>query len=199
MSLLFETISIRNGQPENLFWHQARMDRSVEHCLGIKNKIELTKVIKVPEYAQSGHFRCRIDYSTSITRIEYSSYTLADISSLKVVDIQDYDYSFKFADRNMLNEFLKQKEECDDVLLVKNACITDSSYANIVFWNGKEWITPDTPLLKGTCRARMLASGVIREKRILTNDLKDFLYFRLINVLRGFQESPDIQISAIRR
>lgn len=198
MSLLFETISIREGKPENLFWHQARMDRSVEHCLGRKNKIELIREILIPDFARSGHFRCRIDYTTTITKIEFSSYRLADIKNLKMVDIQDYDYSFKFADRNTLNEFFKQKEECDDVLLVKNACITDSSYANIVFWNGKEWITPDTPLLKGTCRARLLASGVIREKRILTNDLKDFLYFRLINALRGFEDSPDILISAIR-
>ena len=72
----------------------------------------------------------------------------------------------KLRQRGKLNELFAKKGSCDDVIIVRNGLITDSSYANLIFFDGREWITPKVPLLEGTCRARLLASGKIKTGNI---------------------------------
>ena len=58
---------------------------------------------------------------------------------------------------------------CDEILIIKDGHITDTSISNIVFrlpdgW----WLTPFTPLLKGIMRTYLLESGpAIQMDRIL--------------------------------
>lgn len=88
------------------------------------------------------------------------------------------------------------KDDCDDILIIKNKRITDTSIANIVFYNGNRWITPSQPLLEGTCRARLLSEGGIEVDEIMMNDIKLFSQFKLINAMNEFdsQESYEIKI-----
>ena len=69
-------------------------------------------------------------------------------------------YSLKLTDRSQINRLLKQKGNYDDILIVKNGFITDTSISNIIFYNGSKWITPAAPLLKGTCRDKLLKEGL---------------------------------------
>jgi 4-amino-4-deoxychorismate lyase len=92
-------------------------------------------------------------------------------------------YSLKFTDRSQINGLLKQKGDYDDILIVKNGFITDTSISNIVFYNGNEWTTPATPLLKGTCRDKLLKEGKIKEEIIKINDLHKLKSFCLINAM----------------
>ena len=64
--------------------------------------------------------------------------------------------------------------------------VTDTSVCNIVFFDGQKWITPSTPLLCGTARARLLADGTIEERPVAESDIHKFEAFRLINALRHF-------------
>ena len=104
-------------------------------------------------------------------------------------------YDHKYVDRSELNE-LKDNCRADDVLIVKNGCVTDVTFANIAFTNGKDWVTPDTPLLPGTMRESLLRSGQIRQSRITPCDLTKFSHFRLINAMLGFN-APVIPVSNI--
>jgi 4-amino-4-deoxychorismate lyase len=95
----------------------------------------------------------------------------------------DIDYRFKYADRRRLQSLFARRGDCDDVLIVRNGLLTDTSYCNIVLYDGQDWWTPDTPLLPGTARQRLLDEGLIRERRIRVEDLPRFEHIRLINAM----------------
>ena len=121
---------------------------------------------------------------------------MQNIQSLKLVHTNHLDYTFKYSKRESLEALFDQREDCDDVLIVRNGLITDSSYANLVFFDGKCWWTPDLPLLEGTCRARLLAQEIIWKATIGVDDLKKFQGLKLINALRDMNQ-PMIPINQI--
>ena len=195
MCRLFETIKISDGKPENLYLHNERLNHSRKLLFGKSDQLRLEDFINVPENARKGLFRCRVIYSDSVISIEFTPYIPAIIKTLKTVEADWLEYDHKFLDRKPLQSLI-DKNVADDILIVRNGCITDTSYANIVFTDGKKWVTPDTPLLKGTMRAFLLSKGVIIEERITINDLTRFTHLRMINAMLGFA-APDISVSSI--
>ena len=77
---------------------------------------------------------------------------------------------------------------CDDIIIVKNGNLTDSSYSNLAFNDGSKWITPSTPLLTGTRRGQLIESGELYEEELKVSDLKYFHSCSLINALNGIGE-----------
>ena len=71
-----------------------------------------------------------------------------------MIDNDDICYPYKYTDRDNINRLIELRGDCDDILIIKNGMVTDSSYANVVFrdLNGN-WVTPSTFLLPGTIRA----------------------------------------------
>ena len=98
-----------------------------------------------------------------------------------------------------INALFLKREEADDVLIIKNGLVTDASYSNILFFDGKQIVTPSTPLLEGTCRARLLATNRIVEKSISVDELQNFESFQLVNALNDFDESRWIPIQNIKK
>lgn len=197
MSLLFETISIRNGVPENLDWHQKRLNFAMQRLFKVNSFIDLSALLVVPPEAVAGHFRCRVDYDTVVRNISFRKYEPLPINTLKVVEDNSIIYNHKYADRSQLDQLHAQRGDCDDLLIVRAGCISDTSYANIIFRIGTRWETPDTPLLNGTCRSRLLAGGFITEVRITPADLKKYSEFQLINALRGMNTSAVLPVNRI--
>jgi 4-amino-4-deoxychorismate lyase len=66
----------------------------------------------------------------------------------------------------------------------------------VVFFDGKDWWTPKNPLLEGTCRARLLAQGIIKETALGVEDLKNFKGLKLVNALRDMNQ-PMISINGL--
>jgi 4-amino-4-deoxychorismate lyase len=185
MSRLFETIKIDNGVPCNLRLHEKRLNLSRKKLFGISEAIRLTDHIRVPGDCTRGICRCRIIYEESIISVEFIPYQPATVRTLKIVHADEIDYSLKYFDRTCLTDLI-DREAADDVLIVKRGCITDTSYSNIVFTDGGHWVTPDTPLLHGTMREKLLLDGTIKEKHMTVDDLAVFTHFRLINAMLGF-------------
>jgi len=71
---------------------------------------------------------------------------------------------------------------------------SDSFSSNIIFYNGKEWVTPDTPLLKGTQRQYLIDKGFIKEERITDKDILKYSKLKLINAMLDFERAPEIKI-----
>ena len=90
-----------------------------------------------------------------------------------------------------------QRENCDDIIIVKNGLVTDSFAANLLFFNGKDWVTPTTPLLKGTKRQLLLDRGIIIEKEIMEEDVFGFQKVGLINAMIDFEEMPIVSVEKI--
>ncbi|MBI5572924.1 MAG: aminotransferase class IV [Elusimicrobia bacterium] len=176
-----ETIKIEAGIPCNISFHNLRLNNSRKELFGCRDFIKLENIIKIPLDMKSGLYKCRLIYSDTIKKLEFLPYHKRKIKCLKVVVCNGIEYNYKYENRECLNELLELKQNCDDILLVKNKKITDTSFSNVVFFDGKKWITPSTPLLKGTKREKLLSEKKIVQDEIKTSDLKYFQKAALIN------------------
>ena len=82
-------------------------------------------------------------------------------------------------------------------MLLNSIFITDFIYSNIVFFDGSQWVTPRTFLLKGTMREALLQSGEIIQKNIKVSDLVNFKSFKRINAMMNLDESQELDISLL--
>ena len=185
---LFESLCVQDGQLLNLQWHEDRFQNSYMKYYGNPSPFDLLEDLSIPAHFAQGKVKLRIRYNHQDRNFHFEHYQIQKIKSLQLVYTEELDYSYKYSERENLNALLAQRGECDDVLIVKKGRITDSSYANVVFFDGKDWWTPKPPLLKGTCRARLLDQGTIKEVLLEVNDLKKFKGLKLINALRDMDQ-----------
>lgn len=188
---LFETIRIESGQIRHLEYHQERINRSVPGiCLNLKETFG--EYFRTQPLPPTGVHKLRITYSPSgrVEKICVSGYSRRIIKTLRLIQSDTLSYPIKSEDRSGIEALYAQRGECDDILIIQNGLVTDTSFANIIFLQDRAWITPDTPLLPGTCRARLLSSGKIREQKITPQDLKNYSRFQLINALM----EPDLTL-----
>ncbi len=179
--MFLETICIDNNKVLNIDAHIKRMNDTAKH-FGF-NAPRLPSLIELlPQGLANKKVRCSITYNSSIVDIKFVDYMPRKINSLKLVQA-DIDYDFKFADRNQLNSLLESREDCDEILIVKSKCITDTTFSNVVFESTQGLFTPDTYLLNGTKRQALLKSGTIAEKRITIDDLYQYSNAYLINAM----------------
>jgi len=182
---LLETIQIKNGQFQNIEYHNTRFNTSRLELFGLNDFQYLENLIKIPSECSEGIFRCRVVYEKDIQELTFTPYIYKEIKTLKLVDIGDWDYSYKFADRSFMNNLLDENKNFDEVIMTQHGFITDCTIANLAFWDGKNWFTPSTPLLKGTKRQQLLDKQEIIEKDIRAEDLGKYEGVCLINAFRG--------------
>src|SRR5690606_7738830 len=197
MSQFIESICVIDGKIRNLGFHQERMNRTRYKMLGLLDEIKLEKLMRSHPIPSTGKFKCRIIYDEKVDLIEFVSYQIKPIYSIKLIEHNEIEYPHKFLDRKPF-EFLSDSVSEDEILIVKNGKITDTSYSNIVFFDGQNWITPQTFLLNGTMRQFLLESNQIIENEIGINDLDKFKSFKLINAMMNLEESPEREMTMIR-
>jgi len=188
---LLETIRLEDGKLNNTEYHFRRMQRSVKECFGqslLFNPEEALLKIPTSFNEKKGLFKVRLLYGNTGYRLEIIPYKLPDIKTLKPVIDNSIEYGCKYSDRTVLNRLRQLKGAADDVLIIKNGEVTDASFANIVFYDGKKWVTPKNPLLRGTQRAWLLDSGMITETIITPVDLPGFTEARIINAMIRFED-----------
>lgn len=198
MCRLIETIQCHNGKICNIDYHNFRFNRSRKELFGIQLPVDLKKIIEIPDVAKSGIYRCRILYGKEIENIEFIKQQFRKITSLQLVQDDEIDYRHKFSDRDRLTQLFEKRGDCDDVLIVKNGYLTDSFTANVVFFDGVLWWTPDTPLLPGTQRAFLLDNKMIFQRPIKPNEIKTFEKAGLINAMQNLESMPEISVKNIK-
>jgi len=197
MCQLLETIKLENGELKNLFYHNLRLNAARIGLFNVNAGIQLEKEIRIPHEYQTGLHRCRVTFSRTIDKIEFIPVHPRSFLRLKAVHHDLVDYQFKFADRTLLNELYAQRENADEIIIIKNGLVTDCTIGNLVFFTGTEWLTPDTPLLKGTQRQALLDRKLIMEKRISETDLFSFQQAGIINALYDLESMPMIKTENI--
>ncbi len=198
MCRFLETIKILDGVPQNLGLHRQRMRRTCNKFFPDRQPVNPAGIIHVPDDAGTGIYKCRITYGPQILRIDYEKYQPRRIKTLKLIRDDLVGYDFKFADRQHISRLFGQRSFCDDVLIVKNGFVADTSYCNILFSEGENWFTPDTPLLAGTCRQRLLSEGKILEKTIRPSDIFRYEKFMLVNAMLDFDPGRAEPVSGIK-
>lgn len=181
-----ETIKILDGEIFHIQYHQKRYE-DVLKKFNINEVQDLKSFINPPCV---GLYRCRLTYdiSSSPQKIEvsYHEYRKKDISTLKIIFNNDIDYPDKSTCRDELDRLYDLKDEADDIIIIKNLLVTDTSIANIAFYTDSGWITPKTPLLRGTTRQRLIDSGELTAVDIKVQDIKKFSKVALLNAMIDF-------------
>jgi 4-amino-4-deoxychorismate lyase len=185
---LLETIKVKDGEFQNIEFHNKRYNSSRFDLFGIKENHQLENLIKVPKECNYGIFRCRVIYDIDIQEVTFTPYIYKEIKTLKLVEIGNWDYSYKYADRSFMHNLLTENKDFDEVIMTKNGFITDCTIANLAFWDGSNWFTPSTPLLKGTRRQKLLERKEIIEREIRVEDLGKYEGICLINAFRNLKE-----------
>lgn len=186
--MFFETIKLLNGRLQNLSYHQARMDRTLQQHFPSEKAIQLDYLTPIAEKYPEGLYKLRVDYDTQVREMTIQAYQIKTHHKLKILDAGDFDYSFKSADRSFFDSKLKEFRDCDDLLFTRNGFLTDTTYCNIALFDGKEWITPSTYLLPGTKRSQLIQDNKLKEKPIDMNHLKDYHQICFINAMRDFEK-----------
>ena len=185
-----ETIRILDGKPQNLLYHQRRLEQTFRHFYPQHTPFKLSKLITVHVAHIKGLVKARFLYNASSFDLEFHHYTPKKINCLRLIRADWIDYSFKYTDRSQFETLLKQAGECNEILIVKNGHVTDTSFSNIVFFDGKKWVTPTTYLLAGTFRQYLLDTDKITQAPIRPGDLRLFTHFKLINALLAWDMEP---------
>ncbi|MCI0750834.1 MAG: aminotransferase class IV [Flammeovirgaceae bacterium] len=196
MSQFIESIRLFNGKFENMGYHEKRMRASLQFINGMSDDFNLEKFLSRFSIPVNGLYKCRIVYDQVNMEVEFIPYKAVMVKKIKLVRADFISYDLKFKNRKEIEELFEQRDGCDDVLIIKNGIVTDCSYSNIVFKKGARWMTPATPLLKGTMRQSLLDSGKIFEELIKTEDMRTYQSCKLINAMLGF-DGPEIEVNNI--
>ena len=180
---LLETLKIVDGEIQHLSYHQKRYENSLK-SLNINPNQSLEELLNPPK---EGIFRCRVVYYDKIIKVEYLPYTQTDIDSLALIYCDTINYALKYENREELDMLFTLRGDCDDILIVKNQLLRDTTRANIAFFDGSQWYTPKEPLLYGTTRARLLEAKEIIASSLHVSDLVNFSQIAVMNAMIGFR------------
>lgn len=201
--MFIETICILNGVALNLEAHQRRVERTATH-FGFAVPCLLSRLGKeeglerlLSGDLQEGKVKCRVVYRDTIQEITMERYHPKKVDSLRLINASP-EYSFKFADRSALNKLLEQKGSSDEILIVRDGLITDTSYSNVVFRKGNLFYTPDAPLLNGTKRQQLLQAGRVAEAKISPDRLLEYDRVYLVNALLNIEDNVSVPTERVR-
>lgn len=181
-----ETICFKDGAYQLITYHQDRVNRTYKEFFPGTTPLNLAEVLPTIDFEE--RYKVRVIYSTDYLTIEYEVYTPKAINTLKLVRCNAIDYAFKFHDRTALMDLLRQRQACDDIIISINNQVTDCSYANLVFFDGQDWYTPNTFLLSGVKRQYLIDTNQLQQTNIGESDISNFKLVGFINAMLDLGE-----------
>ncbi len=183
---LFETIAVENYKPKLLEYHQQRMDSSFLELFHQINPFSLSKLFLELNIKSNGLLKWKVEYSCDGCVSFVTPYFSRPISRVKFVEVNpDFDYSMKFCNRDYFDRLKKDNPGYDELVLLKNGKLTDSTFSNIVLEDHAKGLlcTPSTPLLNGTQRQYLLDNKTIIEFPVSIHQLYEFSRMYFINAM----------------
>jgi len=187
MCHLFEVVKVFQKNFFNLDYHSYRFNHTREYLFN-QDPVDLKDIISIPPEIDNGLYKCRIIYAQKIEKIEFIPYKKRKINSLRFIENDEIDYEYKYLNKECLEKMFLQKGKADDILIIKNKLLTDTSFSNIALFDGIKWFTPTLPLLKGTKIQSLLDRKEIFEDEIKISELKLFKKVALINAMLDIGE-----------
>lgn len=188
MSQFIESIKLLDGKFYRLELHQERVNQIFDEFFPYKDKIQLSKLLDNQSFKTNGLFKTRVIFDYEVKILDFVPYKLPSIKTLKIIETDIETAGYKSTNREKINQAFAKKDNCDDVLFVKNGFIADTSYCNVAFFDSENWITPKTPLIYGTQRKNLITNKLIIEKDIKLSQLKNFQSISLFNAMIEFEE-----------
>ena len=182
--MLFETIRIENGVAHNLKYHNARLNYTRKHLFGTTDEIDIEKYLT--DIPSLGLYRAKLIYDRNIQDITYYIYKAKTIQTFRLLRA-DINYRYKYLNRAHINTLIEKCRESDEIIIIKDELLTDTTIANIALRQDGIWYTPAEPLLQGTTRARLLDEGKVITKNIKAADIDSYDGLALMNAMIGFR------------
>ncbi|MGR3807053.1 4-amino-4-deoxychorismate lyase [Pasteurella testudinis DSM 23072] len=181
---LIETIAVQDGVLQNVAYHQQRYQQALARYYSDQKTdcLDLSSIAVPCEFRQ-GLVRCRMDYNAIEQQVRFFAYQRREFRRFKPIICDQIDYALKFSDRTLLDQLYAQRGDCDEILIIKHGMVTDCSIGNVVLRQNGIWYTPDTPLLAGTQRAKLLAQHKIQLRSIPFAELAEYGEVRVINAM----------------
>lgn len=197
MSRFLETICIRDGHPQHLEWHQHRLNATLDHFYAsfdpADQHFQLIELVHRHVVQTTGIFRCRVIYDIDHLHIEILPYSPRVVTSLKLVALPSgFDYSYKYANRAVIEALYSHRGDADDILMTRHGYVTDTSIANLALRKGSRWYTPSRPLLAGTTWKRLVSAGDLIPRPIHVEDLDQFEKLRIFNAMGDIEGDVEI-------
>jgi len=186
MSLLFETIKLNSGVFYNLEYHEKRMVNSIYNLYGIHVNFFLKEHLndlKIPKY---GLHKVKVIYDKYITGVEVTEYKKRKIDKIYTIHDENIDYQFKYLNRSCFESY--RTVPSSEFLFIKNGKVTDTTFSNVAFFDGKIWVTPSTFLLNGTKRQYYIDKNVLKVADVRLTDIAKYKNISLINAMLDLED-----------
>ncbi len=188
MYRFIESIKVEDQKAFLLDLHQKRVNATFDHFGKGDVSIDLEKMFKDLEHDEDGLYKWKITYDLDKNvRTQMIPYAIPQTDDFELVVNNEIEYSFKFEDRTAF-EKMKAKSRAEEIIIVQNDHITDTSFSNLLFLKNKEWFTPNTFLLNGVQRQHLLNNKLIKEAEITIHNIQEFSHFQIINALNDFDD-----------
>lgn len=197
MSRFIESIKVEDRKIFLLDLHQKRVNETFIN-FGTEPKLNLKKIFEDLEVDEDGLYKLRIAYDLGgnfTSRL--IPYAISEIADFQLVENNSFDYAFKFEERSAL-EKMKSSAKAEEIIIVKNNHITDTSFSNVLFLKEKTWFTPTTFLLNGVQRQHLLSNKKIKEAEITLQNISEYSHFQIINAMNDFDDMFVYPISKIK-
>ncbi len=189
ISPAFETIKAIDGVLQHIDYHQARFDKTRQECYGSADKISLSSLLLPPKNLTC---KVRVEYAQKVLHVDYIPYLPRLINSFCIVE-SDLNYTYKWSNREEINALLV--EDYDDIMIIKNGLLCDTSIANVALLIDGVWMTPQMPLLTGVTRQRLIDSGFLQVENLTEESLQKMEKFAIMNALIGFKIIENVYIT----
>ena len=205
---------VRGGELQAGDLHQERMLRTLTNFGAetsqpiLQSLLSATPWLEVESYLTKQAllppttYRLTLEYDlTKIRAIRLIPYQRRSISKLRLVQLpEDFDYSYKYADRCFFDRVKATFPDDEEPLFVRqDGTITDTSFTNVLMETEDGYFTPARPLLRGTQRESLLRRGLIAEHDHLTlTHLTHARSLLLINALLPLEEALRLSPTALQ-
>lgn len=177
--------------------HQQRIIETFSH-FEKECTINVLDIFKNLNHDEDGLYKFRLVYDLENNfKTQMLPYAISEIEDFELVTDNNLNYQFKSLDRKIL-EHLKQKSNADEIIILQNGNITDTSFSNLLFLKDKTWYTPENYLLNGVQRQHLLNQNQIKIAKISVDNILEFSHLQIINALNDFDENFVYPISSIK-
>ena len=199
-----EAICILNGQPLHLDEHRNRVAMSLHYCGShFAADAVLQQALQHIPVSAAGRWKLRFEYSASgLLHCTAEQYQVRTIQQLIACELpqdvpRELIYPLKFNLRPIIDSCRQHLEATEEALMLYNGCVTDAGFASVALQRDGHWFTPDTPLLPGSTRTRLLREGTLRSARIDRATIGEYRWISLFNAMLPLGELK-LPVTAIR-
>lgn len=160
-------------------------------------KVRIAEALRGLDREEAGRkHRLTLTYSPeALLSLRLIPYVRRQIQRLVPMELPaDFDYRYKYADRSFFLQVSQGLSPDEEPLFFRpGGLITDTTFTNVVLDLPQGLLTPRQPLLAGTQRASLLASGLIQEADLRLADLPSARAVYLINALLPLEQAISLE------